>query len=62
MVGQGLRGSIETALEWRTDDVRGEERVLDVSSPCCFVEGAAVDQQIVDIKFLSAAVCRSSSA
>ena len=34
MVGQGLRGSIEAALEWRTDDARGEERVLDdLSSP-----------------------------
>ena len=29
MVGQGLRESIEAALEWRTDDDRGEERVLD---------------------------------
>ena len=29
MVGQGLSGSIETTLEWYTDDTRGEERVLD---------------------------------
>ena len=29
MVGQGLSGSIEAALECRTDDVRGEECVLD---------------------------------
>ncbi len=51
MVGQGLCGSIEAAFEWSTDDARGEESVLDdLSSPCCFVEGAADDQQIVDIK------------
>ena len=29
MVGQGLCGSIEAALEWRTDDARGEQCVLD---------------------------------
>ena len=29
MVGLGLRGSIEAVLEWRTDDARDEERVLD---------------------------------
>jgi hypothetical protein len=40
MVGQGLCGSIEAALEWHTDDDRGEECVLDdLSSPCCFGEG-----------------------
>ena len=51
MVGQGLCGSIEAALECLTDDDRGEKRVLDdLSSPCCFVEGAAGHQQIVDIK------------
>jgi hypothetical protein len=51
MVGQGVRGSIEAALEWLTDDASSEERVLDdLSSPCCFVQGAADDQQIVDIK------------
>jgi hypothetical protein len=35
----------------RTDDVRGEKSVLDdLSCPCCFLEGGAGDQKIVDIK------------
>ncbi len=55
MVGQGLCGSTEAVppffFECFTDDAHGEERVLDdLSIPCFFVEGAADDQQIVDIK------------
>ena len=51
MVGQSLCHRIEAALEWSTDDTRSEKRVLDdLSSPCCFLEGAAGNQQIVEIK------------
>ena len=51
MIGRGLRGRIEAALEWSTDDTRSEKSVLDdLSSPCFFLEGVAVNQQIVDIK------------
>ena len=45
MVGQGLHGSVEAALEWRTDDPRGEKCILDdLSRSCSFLEGAAGDQ------------------
>ena len=44
-------GSIESALEWCTDYVRGEKCILDdLSSLCCFLEGATGDHQIIDIK------------
>ena len=51
MVGQCLRWRIETALEWRANDARDEERVLDdLARLRSFLEGAAGDQEVVDIK------------
>jgi hypothetical protein len=51
MIGQGLQRCVEAALEWRTDDARGEKRLLDDSARLrSFLEGAAGDQEVVDIK------------
>ena len=51
MIGQGLRRCVEAALEWRADDARGEERLLDDSARLrSFLEGTAGDQEVVDLK------------
>jgi hypothetical protein len=51
MIGQGLQRCVEAALEWRTDDARGEKRLLDDSVHLRSVlEGASDDQEVVDIK------------
>jgi hypothetical protein len=50
MIGQGLQRCVEAALEWRADDVRGEKSLLDDSTRLrSFLEGAAGDQEVVDI-------------
>ena len=44
MIGQGLQRCVESALEWRADDARGEKRLLDDSARLIsFLEGAAGD-------------------
>ena len=51
MIGQGLQRCVEAALEWRTDYARGEKRLLDDSARLrSFLEGAAGDQEVVDIQ------------
>jgi hypothetical protein len=51
LIGQGLQRCVEAALEWRADDARGEKRLLDDSARLRSVlEGAAGDQEVVDIK------------
>jgi hypothetical protein len=51
MIGQGLQRCVEATLEWRTDDARGEKRLLDDSERLrSYLEETADDQEVVDIK------------